>query len=495
MSEKPGAAGDIAVDLGEERLLWLRDAALAGPAALLDRGADQAAGCGLLERLVAGADIEAALAAAGHRDERSRLLPGGATVRAVFGLCLFSGEGYDAVLSRMAPHLRGGTGLPGQVPSGSALSQARVRLGEAPLRACFQRRAAATARPGPVDTAFGMQVTAFDGTCLELARDDALTGEFGCPTGASGARARVVTLVACATRHVKAAAIGAYTDSEQRLVDQLADALERGTVNLADRNFFSMDRFVRFAATGAHLLWRVKNGRTCLPARITGRLPDGSALVRLRESGQMLARRRRQSADPQALPLPDTTARIIEFDVTATDERGRSKTSRIRLLTTLLDPEAYPAQALASLYAERWQVEISYLRLKKTLRGAGAVLRGRSPALVRQEIWAFLAVYNTLCDLAAEAAALDRVDTEEISFIAVLRLTRAGIDADRPCVRCGHREQHSREALTSAIARHPRNRVARRRTSPRTAAERRNGHTQKVHYTITIAESNLPKAD
>jgi len=496
ISEIPGLGRLDGVDVGEERRAWLRDVALAGPAAVLGRALHDARRDGLFERLVAPGQLEQALADAGHIDGRKRSLPGAATVNAVLGLALHSGEGYDSVLAKMAPHLRGGTLLPGQVPSASALSQSRVRLGEQPLYRLFLAQAAD--RPpahGPGAYALGLHVTGFDGTCLELAGDEALIEAFGLPTGAKHPMARVVTLVACTTRRILAAAIGSYLTSEQELVDQLAEHLRAGTVNLADRNFFSMDRWLRFAATGAHLLWRVKNGATSLPARILERLPDGSYLVRLRESDGMRGKRRAQNADPGAERLPETTARLVEFDVTVADERGRTRTSRIRLLTTLLDHERYPAKDLAGLYAERWQVEIAYLRLKKELRGPGTVLRARRPQLVRQEIWAFLIVYNLLCDLAADAAALDGIDPDQISFVTVIRLTRTHLSTDQPCTHCGHRPEHPRQALTSAIADIPRNRTGRGRTSPRTSTERNNGHTQKAHYTITIAEANLLKAD
>jgi hypothetical protein len=241
----------------------------------------------------------------------------------------------------------------------------------------------------------------------------------------------------------------------------------------------------------------VKNGTSSLPAKVLKRLPDGSHLVRLRESDAMRAKRRKDSGDPNAARLPDTTARLVEFDVRVTDMRGRRRTSRIRLLTTLLDHHAFPARELAKIYSERWQVEIAYLRLKKELRGPGAILRGRSPELARQEIWAFLIVYNALCDLAASVAALESIDPDEIAFVAVLRITRASLDADAPCRNCGHRPSDTSNpitALTSDIAAHPRNRTGRSRTSPRTAAERRTGHTREAVYTITITESNLPKA-
>jgi hypothetical protein len=308
------------------------------------------------------------------------MLTGEATVHVVLGLCLFSGEGYDSVLERVMPLLGGAAAVGGAVPTGAALSRARTRVGEDPVRQLFEADAAAGPAPGCGSAAFGLELTAFDGTTVELPAEAELIEEFGCPTGGTRPPARIVTLVSCGDRRVRAAAIGAYRTSEQELTDGLDAHLAPGTLNLADRNFFGMDRWLRFAATGAQLAWRVKNGASSLPARVIERLSDGSYLVRLRESDTMRARRRKDGGDPHAGRLPDTVARLVEFDVAVTDMRGRRRISRIRLLTTLLDHQAYPARELARAYAERWQVEITYLRIKKTLRGAGTVLRGHGAA-------------------------------------------------------------------------------------------------------------------
>ena len=80
------------------------------------------------------------------------------------------------------------------------------------------------------------------------------------------------------------------------------------------------------------------------------------------------------------------------------------KTTAIRVLTTLLDPDLYPGRELAALYARRWQVETAFLHLKKTVRGPRRVLRGRSVTLVRQEAWALLLVHNMIAAIAAQAA-------------------------------------------------------------------------------------------
>jgi len=75
------------------------------------------------------------------------------------------------------------------------------------------------------------------------------------------------------------------------------------------------------------------------------------------------------------------------------------------VLSTLTDHHTHPARSIAAVYAERWQVELAYYRMKVTLRGAGVVLRGQTPALARQQVWGLLVVYNALCDLATATAA------------------------------------------------------------------------------------------
>ena len=284
--------------------------------------------------------------------------------------------------------------------------------------------------------------------------------------------------------------------SEQALVDRLITDLGPGTLNLADRNFFSMYRWVTAAATGAHLAWRVKNGAKSLPAKIVGVLPDGSSIVCLHESDAMLAHRRAQAGDRGLPRLPDTLARLVEFDLAVTDGRGRATRSRFRILSTLLDHHTHPARQIAAVYAERWQVELVYYRIKVTLRGPGVVLRGQTPELARQEIWGLLVVYNALCDLAVAAAVSLGVDPDEISFAAVLRLTRTHLGADTICWHCGSPAlgDTPHEVLITAIAAHPRNRTGRQRTSPRTKAQRRTAGTRNVTYTIDIVPSNLSKA-
>lgn len=51
-------------------------------------------------------------------------------------------------------------------------------------------------------------------------------------------------------------------------------------------------------------------------------------------------------------------------------------------------------------------------------------MRSRSPELVRQELFAFLTVYQALCALKTEAARTAGIDPDRISFTVTIRIAR-----------------------------------------------------------------------
>ena len=162
------------------------------------------------------------------------------------------------------------------------------------------------------------------------------------------------------------------------------------------------------------------------------------------------------------------------------------------MLTTLLDHEAYPARDIAVLYAERWQIEIAFLHLKRTVRGPAA--RSRPvPGPARQEAWALLLIHNITATAAARAAGSAGLDPGLIPFTAVLGLVRSHVAADTCCRRCGHRPASADDALASlnaAILALPRHRPGRQRTSGRTPPNDEPG-TPKKSLTPSTSQSRI----
>src|SRR5437763_94221 len=78
----------------------------------------------------------------------------------------------------------------------------------------------------------GLEVTAIDGTTMELARNDVLDGEFGAPADGARPLQRVTAHVRTATFRWIGAAAGGYHDGENALADQLEGSFRPGMLNL-----------------------------------------------------------------------------------------------------------------------------------------------------------------------------------------------------------------------------------------------------------------------
>jgi hypothetical protein len=245
---------------------------------------------GLLEALLTEDVIARALAGARTSHKYDRVLTARMTMICVVVACLFPAGGYDAVLARASglPGLRFKPGT--EIPAGSAFSQARKLLGEHAMRRLFELDAEhGDAEPGITALWKGLEATALDGTTMELARNDELSCEFGSSSEGGRPLLRIAAHVRTATRRWIGAKIGSYHDGKNNLADRLEWSFRPGMLNLADRGFFSMDRFVRFAATGADLAWEAAT-MTTVPEANQG-------LTRLRVRGPGGVGRRRRAAD------------------------------------------------------------------------------------------------------------------------------------------------------------------------------------------------------
>jgi hypothetical protein len=99
-------------------------------------------------------------------------------------------------------------------------------------------------------------------------------------------------------------------------------------------------------------------------------------------------------------------------------ERNR-RVQEVTLVTTLLDPERYPAAEIARLYGLRWQVEVDMRDLKITL--GLDVLKGHKVPTVTKELLVFVLVHNLVRLVMDKAARRQRVKPHRISFIDALR--------------------------------------------------------------------------
>jgi hypothetical protein len=372
---------------------------------------------GVLTRVFPPTLVDEVIAASGRTQVRHRALPARVMAYFAIGMGLYSDGSYEDVLSQLTDGLAWASGWREQyqLPSKSAIFQARERLGSAPLARLFARVAAPLGgleMPGV--WLAGRRLVAIDGTCLDVA-DTAVNEEFfgrpGVNKGEKSAfpQARLLAVAECGTHAIFAATIGAYRDSESVLVADLLTALTPGMLVLADRGFFSYALWRNVSGTGSDLLWRVSTGRNGPVPMHVEDLPDGSWLAHLRAD-----------KDRRSEPM---LARIIDYTL----EDGRDNPTVYRLVTTMLDPVEAPAMDLAAAYTQRWEIESVFDELKTHQRGPKVVLRSKSPDLVLQEIWGYLCCHYAIRSLMTHAAEHSGHDPDRLSFTAALRIVRQSV--------------------------------------------------------------------
>jgi Insertion element 4 transposase N-terminal/Transposase DDE domain len=319
---------------------------------------------GVLSGLVHRDVVDDVINECGKREKRSRLLPAHVVVYYVLALNLFFGDAYEEAMRQLVNGLRflGNWRYDWTVPSTSALSQARTRLGEAPLKLLFERIAVPMARAGTRGAWFrGLRVMALDGVVFDVPDTPANDEAFGRGGNDQGRgpfpQVRLVAVAECGTHALVDAVLGPVATGEQTLAAQLIGRLTFGMLVLADRNFYSYQAWQQASATGAELLWRV-SGRLPLPVLHT--LPDGSYRSLL-ISPKIRGRRREMLISTAAAggdlePTQATLVRVVEY--TIEDRPGSGEL--FYLITTITDHELAPALDLATVYHQRWEIELSF---------------------------------------------------------------------------------------------------------------------------------------
>lgn len=381
-----------------------------------DRRLPDLVSVGLLMKVFPPDVVDAVIAGCGRTEQRRRSLPARSVAYFAMGMALHAEGSYEDVLALISDgiawaHREEG---PGRLASKAAISHARDRLGAEPMAVLFDRVAQPIAAVGtPGCWLAGRRLVAIDGTCLDLADTPANDGHFGRPGVMKGERsafpqARVVALAECGTHAIFDAVIGSYTTSENALSTELLGRLTPGMLCLADRGFYSFTAWQTAAATGADLLWRVRDNLLLDPVE---ELPDGSYLAEVFNSHTDRERER------------PVLVRVIEYTI----DDGREPTGPYRLLSTILDPAQAPATELAAGYAQRWEIETAFDELKTHQRGPRQVLRSKIPELVTQEIWGHLCCHYAIRTLMFDAAGHAGHDPDRVSFVAALRISRRSI--------------------------------------------------------------------
>jgi len=362
--------------------------------------------------------VHAILEKTGRASERVRSLPAHVLVYYIIALGLFRPLGTQEVLRVLQEGLKDILGFRTKASprrktlktaGAPAISQARSRLGVEPLKQLYEQVVQPVATRETQGAYYRKwHLVAMDGFTLEVPDTEANRTAFARPESPSGGesaypRIRGVGLVEVGTHVLFGAALDSYAVGEITLARAVVPHLCKGMLCLADRYFPGYPLWRQATETGAELVWRV---RRKINFHVEQRLPDGSWLSHFRPT--------REKGKPQGQPIP---VRVIEYRI-----EGKEET--IRIITSILDWRAAPADELATLYHERWEFETALDEFKTHLRGARTVLRSQTPELVKQEVYGILLAHFALRGLMHQAALRGGRDPDRVSFTHTVNVVR-----------------------------------------------------------------------
>lgn len=255
----------------------------------------------------------------------------------------------------------------------------------------------------------GRRVTLVDGSSVQTPDTEALQALYPQPSaqkpGCGFPVVRLVGLFDLATGAIRTLAMGALAVGETTLFRRLWDTLVPGEIVVGDSLYSGYADMALLRGQGQDVLFG-------LHARRKVSFRDG---VRLGRDDRLQTWRKEvrpkwmSRAAFAALPVTQEI-RVVRFPCRVPGWR----TQRLTVVTTLLDPKAFPAEAIAALYLRRWEVETDLGHLKTTL--GMAVLRTRSPEMVEREVWAHLLAYNLVRTVMWDAAERRHIAPLSVSF-------------------------------------------------------------------------------
>jgi hypothetical protein len=208
-------------------------------------------------------------------------------------------------------------------------------------------------------------------------------------------------------------AMGPYQGKETgelALFRELFGRLEANDVVLGDRIYCSYFTIAMLKELGVDFVVRLHQARTA-DFRRGRRLGLGDHLV------EWIRPVRPEWMDQETYDRMPASIELREVLVPVNQPGFR--TESLVVVTTLCDAEEYAAEEIAELYRGRWLAELDIRAIKITLDMD--VLRCKTPAMVRCEVWTHLLAYNLIRHSILQSAQASDYSPRQLSFTAAMQ--------------------------------------------------------------------------
>jgi len=204
-------------------------------------------------------------------------------------------------------------------------------------------------------------------------------------------------------------------EGEVSLLRRLWDVLRPGDVLLADRLSANWLNILLLRQRGLELVSRLNKAHRQADFRRGRRLGACDHVVCwAKPTSIRLLDREAYRALPEFITVREARIRVPQPEF---------RTRSVVVVTTLLDPKQATREDLAELYRARWHAALDLRSIKSALRMRA--LRGKTPELVRKEVWAHVLAYNLIRTVMAQAAAWHDIVPRSTSFKGAMQTLEA----------------------------------------------------------------------
>lgn len=287
--------------------------------------------------------------------------------------------------------------------STSAYCQARKRLPYELLDSVFNYSANLNEKVHPL---VGRRVVSADGTGLLAA--DTKANQMEWPqqanqrAGCAFPQLRLCTLFNLHSGVALSYKLGNKKSHELPLLRAQEEHFKKGDIFIGDKGFTCFYDQARLLGIGVDSIVSLSRRKPFTVKTAEKKITSNDLLVSVPKFTSTVARSRYPKDRWNALP---DSIKMRQIEVNFNIPGYRSE--KVYLLTTLLDEKKYPAETIANLYKERWEVEVFFRDLKTTL--GMEFLKSKSPDMVKKEIKMYFIVFNVIRQLIAQSKSTGKI--------------------------------------------------------------------------------------
>src|SRR3990167_4814694 len=334
-------------------------------------------------------------------------------------------ETQDKSVSRLIAHY---ADTNQEIPSSntSAFSQARSKLPENLLSDLARDASKQMEENEEMEkfTFLGHPIKFMDGTTVSMPDTAENQGTYPQPAtqkvGVGFPLARLVTITSFSSGMVLDLAIGPYSGKgtgEHALLRSLLHNFKKDDLVIADAYYASFFLIAHLIMHGIHFIF----------PELMSRLHDFRTGIRLGKKDHIIQWKRPKKPewmDQETYDSFPKTIMLRECEIIQSINGHRSK--KMIIVTSFLDEKMVGKQMISNLYSRRWLIELDLRIIKQTLHMD--ILKGKTPEMVRKEIWACILAYNLIRKIMAQAAIIHEKNPRDLSFIHALNLVTSFLE-------------------------------------------------------------------